>query len=193
MTPALNEVLESTVASLGLELVDVELSDRGRMLRLFIDRPGALPNDPLAGVTVDDCERVSRQLQQVLPVEGVEYERLEVSSPGLDRVVRHARDFIKFVGLQVDARLRLPIDGRRRFIGRIASSTARTVTLEGVGQVHIFALTDIERARLVPQIDIGRKPALAKKPAGKRANGKKVTSETRVDGVSRGPSASRRN
>lgn len=166
MPTGLNEVLEATVASFGLELVDFDLSNRARMLRLFIDRPGSQPGDPLSGVTVEDCERVTRQLQRVLPVEGIEYDRLEVSSPGLDRVVKRPAEFARFVGLELEARLRLPRDGRRRFTGRIAGCDDTSVALDCDGIVHTFALADVERARLVPPVDIGARAAKSKKMNG---------------------------
>ena len=81
---ALAGIVQTTLAGMGFELVDLQRSGRGRLLRLFIDRPG--------GVTVGDCAEVSRQLARVFAVEGVDYERLEVSSPGLDRSLRRAED-----------------------------------------------------------------------------------------------------
>ena len=88
------QVLESTVGALGFELVDCELGQRGRFLRVFIDRP----QPGSASITLEDCELVTRQLQRVLPVEGIDYDRLEVSSPGLDRVLRKPEHFRRFAG-----------------------------------------------------------------------------------------------
>jgi len=86
----LNELLETTVTGMGYELVGVERPAKGQLLRLYIDRPG--------GVNVDDCAAVSRQVSRVLTVENVDYERLEVSSPGLDRLLRKEGDFARFAG-----------------------------------------------------------------------------------------------
>ena len=97
------QVIESTAVGLGYELVDVELANHGRQLRVFIDRPepeqvATTDAHGRPGVTLTDCERVTRQLQRVLEVEGIEYGRLEVSSPGLDRVLRKPADFRRFAG-----------------------------------------------------------------------------------------------
>ena len=84
----LHELLEKTVTGLGYELVDFEQSPRGRVLRLFIDKP-----EKERGVDVDDCVLVSNQLSRVLTVENVDYDNLEVSSPGMDRPLKKAADF----------------------------------------------------------------------------------------------------
>ncbi|HEV7912552.1 MAG TPA: ribosome maturation factor RimP, partial [Albitalea sp.] len=95
--------IERTVTGLGYDLVDTERSARG-LLRVFIDR---LANDPQGEfITVDDCEKVTRQLQHVLEVEGCAYERLEVSSPGLDRPLKKAADFARFAGQQIELTLK---------------------------------------------------------------------------------------
>src|SRR5438477_12562379 len=108
--------VERTVTGLGYELVDTERSARG-LLRVFIDRQS---DDPAGEfITVDDCEKVTRQLQHVLEVDGVAYERLEVSSPGLDRPLRSAADFGRFAGHQVEIGLKLPFKGRKRFKGEL--------------------------------------------------------------------------
>src|SRR3979490_1436025 len=95
---ALEAVMEPAVAGLGYELVDVQASNGGRLLRLFIDKPG--------GVGIEDCAAVSRHLTRVLAVEGVDYERLEGSSPGPDRPLRKARDFARFAGHKADGTMR---------------------------------------------------------------------------------------
>ena len=99
---ALKEIIEQTVAGLGYELVEIERSAAG-LLRVTIDLPWTAPNQAGAAVavteqfvTVEDCEKVTRQLQYALEVDGVEYKRLEVSSPGIDRPLRHAADFERF-------------------------------------------------------------------------------------------------
>lgn len=104
------QAIETAVASLGLELVEVEHLPRG-LLRVTIDHADG------AAVTVEDCERVTRQLQYVFEVENVDYGRLEVSSPGLDRPLRKPQDFVRFAGLEIDIVLRVPFHGRKKYRG----------------------------------------------------------------------------
>ncbi len=104
---ALQDIVEQTVSGLGYDLVEIERS-AGGLLRVTID----LPWDPAAGeqfVNVEDCEKVTRQLQFALEVEGVEYKRLEVSSPGIDRPLRHEKDFERFAGQVIDITLKAPM------------------------------------------------------------------------------------
>jgi len=110
---------------MGYDLVDLEIAGRG-LLRVFIDLPpGAdMPVDALLpeaatgpSIRMEDCERVSHQLTHVLTVENIDYSRLEVSSPGLDRPLRKQSDFERFVGFEVSLRLRVPMSGRRNFSG----------------------------------------------------------------------------
>jgi ribosome maturation factor RimP len=137
--------VEPAVAGMGYELVDVQTSNGGRMLRVFIDKPG--------GITVGDCAAVSRQLTRVLPVEGVDFERLEVSSPGLDRPLRKAGDFSRFAGQKAEVRMRTPdATGRRKFVGVLRGAEAGQVKVEFDGRTVALALEDIERARLIPAL-----------------------------------------
>ena len=110
--------IDVTVAGLGYELVEVERGPGG-LLRVTIDHPAAPAGEPERFITVDDCERVTRQLQHVLEVEGLAYERLEVSSPGLDRPLKSAADFARFAGEQVEVTLKAPFKGRKRFRGEL--------------------------------------------------------------------------
>lgn len=110
---ALLEQVERTVEGLGYELVDLERAGGG-LLRVTIDAPAAA-----LGVTLDDCERVSRQLTHLFAVEDVDYDRLEVGSPGVDRPLKKARDYARFVGERIKVQLFAPLDGRKRFEGRI--------------------------------------------------------------------------
>ena len=87
---AIESLIEPVVAGMGYELVDLQAANGGRFLRLFIDKPG--------GIDVEDCAAVSRQLSRVFEVEGIDYDRLEVSSPGLDRPLRKAGDFARYAG-----------------------------------------------------------------------------------------------
>ena len=140
----LEELLETNVGVLGYEVVDVEFGYRGRLLRVFIDKP--------EGITLEDCEAVSRQLQRVLPVEGVDYDRLEVSSPGLDRVLKKPADFRRFAGQEASVSLRIPMNGRRRFTGVLRGASDAGVDMEVDGQLLSFEFENVERARLVPRI-----------------------------------------
>jgi len=138
-------VIEPAVTGLGYELVDVQASNGGRMLRLFIDKPG--------GISVEDCATVSRHLSRVLAVEGVDYERLEVSSPGLDRPLRKGSDFARFAGNRAEVRMRTPDgSGRRRFVGVLRGADAGRLSIELDGHTLGLDLADVERAKLVPEL-----------------------------------------
>jgi ribosome maturation factor RimP len=135
--------LRETLEGLGYELVDLEAS-RGGLLRIFIDAP--------QGITVEDCARVSNHLTRAFAVEGIEYERLEVSSPGLDRPLKRLEDYARFAGQVASVRLKLPRDGRRRYEGKLAGVEDGSVVLDVEGERCRFALADIDRARLVPDV-----------------------------------------
>ena len=138
----------------GLELVAVEYQREpaGWILRVYVDRTG--------GVSLDDCERVSRQLGDLLDVDDpVEHAyTLEVSSPGLDRPLVSEADFARFAGSQVRLQTEVPVEGQRRFKGRVlgAAGGAVRLALEGGREVAIPHAA-IERARLVLEWD-GLKP-----------------------------------
>lgn len=104
---ALQDIVEQTVTGLGYDLVEIERS-AGGLLRVTIDLPWTAQSEPQF-VNVEDCEKVTRQLQFALEVEGVEYKRLEVSSPGIDRPLRHSADFERFVGQVIDLTLKAPM------------------------------------------------------------------------------------
>ena len=135
--------LRNTLEGLGYELVDLETSRSG-LVRVFIDSP--------QGITVQDCERVSHHLTRAFVVEEFEYERLEVSSPGLDRPLKRIEDYQRFVGRDVTIRLKLPRDGQRRFEGRLAGVEDGRILVEIEGVRQAFAFADIDRARLVPDV-----------------------------------------
>jgi ribosome maturation factor RimP len=137
------EWLRTTLSGLGYELVDLETS-RGGLMRVFIDSP--------QGISVDDCARVSNHLTRAFAVEGIDYERLEVSSPGLDRPLKRLEDFERFAGQQATLRLKLPQEGQRRFEGRLQGVRGGKVVVEIEGREREFALGDIDRARLVPDV-----------------------------------------
>jgi ribosome maturation factor RimP len=150
----LQGLLERTVDGLGYDLVSVELSNRGRMLRIYIDKPAAGPQDAVAsGITVDDCARVSNQLARVLEVEGLDYDRLEVSSPGLDRPLKKEADFARFAGEQARLTLRVPVEGRRNFAGVLRAVADGKLQLEIEGSMVTVDLANIDKARLVPKVE----------------------------------------
>lgn len=135
------KLVETTVTGLGYELVDIERSGRG-MLRVFIDKP--------EGISVEDCQVVSNQLTRLFTVENVDYDRLEISSPGLDRPLKKEADFIRFTGEKAQLKLRMPMAGRKSFTGIIVAVS------EGVLQVNVdevqveIELANVDKARLVP-------------------------------------------
>jgi ribosome maturation factor RimP len=138
-------VIEPVVTGMGYELVDVQSSSGGRLLRLFIDKPG--------GIGVEDCAAVSRQLSRVFEVEGLDYDRLEVSSPGLDRPLRKASDFERFAGQKAEVRMRTPGEGgQKKYVGVLRGAAEGRVKLEMETGLVALALEDMERAKLVPEL-----------------------------------------
>jgi ribosome maturation factor RimP len=138
------QLLETTISGLGYELVAWERSGKSSMVRVFVDKP--------SGIDVDDCAKVSQQLSRVLEVEGIDYGRLEVSSPGLDRVLRKDADFARFAGEKARLKLRLALDGQRNFIGTLRAVNDGKLELEVDGRLLALDLSNIEKARLVPNI-----------------------------------------
>ena len=140
-------LLEPVVAALGYELIEVEWSSAGRssLVRVYIDRTDG------GGIGLDDCERVSRSIGAVLdaadPI-GTEY-RLEVSSPGFDRPLRTAEHFARFAGSEARIELAAPIEGRRRFRGRLGPVEDGEVMIEVDRKVWKLPLAGISKARLV--------------------------------------------
>lgn len=132
-----------SLEGLGYELVDLE-SSRSGLLRIFIDSP--------RGISVEDCAKVSNHLTRAFAVEGIEYERLEVSSPGLDRALKRLEDFARFAGREASLKLKLPRDGRRRFEGKLLGVEGGRVVLDVEGQTQHLEFDEIDRARLVPDV-----------------------------------------
>lgn len=144
----LADLIQASLEPLGYELVDLERSGGG-LLRVFIDQEG--------GISVDDCEKASHQLQHVLTVENIDYERLEVSSPGLDRPLKTLAAFARFAGCEAVVTLKKPIDGRRQYRGQLKAPQGESIGLEFAGKdgpaMLDFTLADIDKARLVPCVD----------------------------------------
>jgi ribosome maturation factor RimP len=165
--------VERTVTGMGYDLVDVERTGGG-LLRVFIDRvPGrAYPTGESEFILIEDCEAVNRQLRYVLEVENVDFTRLEVSSPGVDRPLKRPADFERFTGSLAEVTFKEPFQGRKKFQGILqareggwrlvfegqnpkAREKAKT---ENVEQVLDFTLEELREARLVPVLDFkGRK------------------------------------
>ena len=149
MHDELLRLLEPRVEALGFELIEIEYAREGRggVLRLFIDR-----RTEGSGITVDDCAQVSHAVSQVLesedPIKG-QY-TLEVSSPGFDRILRTRAHFERFVGERVWVELKLPIDGRRRFVGVLKSILDDTIVVEVDGGAQSLPFDRIGKARLRP-------------------------------------------
>lgn len=140
----LHGLLEQAVSQLGYEMVDLEISGRGKLLRLFIDKPG--------GITIDDCAIVSEHVSHFLAVEhDIDYDRLEVSSPGLDRVLKKVSDFERFAGNRVQVKLRVPVEGRKNYVGILRGIEQGAVRLESESGELQLALENIDKARLSPE------------------------------------------
>ncbi len=135
------KLVETTLAGMGYELVDLELSGRG-LMRVFMDKPD--------GITLEDCERVSNQLVRLFTVENVVYERLEVSSPGLDRALKKEADFVRFAGQKAQIKVRMPMEGRKNFVGILGEVKDGVVQLDMDGSLVEIELSNVDKARLVP-------------------------------------------
>ncbi|MGV8893769.1 MAG: ribosome maturation factor RimP [Burkholderiaceae bacterium] len=160
------DLIEKTVVGMGYELVDFEQAERG-LLRVYIDLIDLTPEEAEKGVvTVEDCAKVSHQLTPVLTVENVNYSRLEVSSPGLDRPLNKFSDYVRFAGQEVVIKLRLPMAGtpnRKTFQGILQVPLGEALQLEFEGNDGMatldFTLADVDKARLVPTVDFRSRKA----------------------------------
>lgn len=153
----LEQLIEQTVVGLGYELVDFERAPSG-LMKVFIDH-----TDHEKQVLIDDCEIVSRQLTYLFEVDHIGYERLEVSSPGMDRPLKKLADYVRFAGELANIKLKMPLDlagiGRKNFTGHLQEvneqeeankQLAIVFEHEGVEQILEFGLSDVDKARLVP-------------------------------------------
>jgi len=159
----LQELIEKTVTGMGYELVDLEQAARG-LLRVYIDFPQE--DTGKGGIAVEDCEKVSHQLSHMLTVENANYERLEVSSPGLDRPLKKISDYIRFAGEEAMIKLRMPMPAaanRKSFQGVLHAPEGDTLKLEFEGKegpaLLEFTLADVDKARLVPKVDFRSRKA----------------------------------
>lgn len=135
------QILEQTVPGLGYELVDVEITP-AKIVRVFIDKEG--------GVTVEDCADVSNHLSRVLVVEEIDYNRLEISSPGLERPLKKLNDYIRFSGRLAKVKTHELINNQKVFEGRIIGVEGEIISLEFADkQIFKVAFDDINRGRLI--------------------------------------------
>ncbi|KMN36123.1 MULTISPECIES: ribosome maturation factor RimP [Chromobacterium] len=135
-------LLENTLPGLGYELVDFEMTPGGGF-RVFIDKPG--------GITVEDCVQVSNHFTRLFMVENIDYERLEVSSPGLDRPLKKEADFVRFAGKLAKIKTRMPIEQQKKFTGRLAGVEEDSVKLDVDGRIVAIPFANIDKARLEPE------------------------------------------
>ncbi len=155
----LQSLIKTTVEGLGYALVDIEVVSRGKLIRVFIDKQK--PVDKRDSVTIDDCVIVSNQLGNVLTVEHeIDYDRLEVSSAGMDRVLKTLADFDRFADERVDIKLKVGIETnnsnansapRKQFIGLLIGIEDENVVFEHEGHQYKVALSNIDKARLSPE------------------------------------------
>ena len=156
----LHGLIEQTVAQLGFELVDLEISNRGKLLRVFIDKLN--PANIKDSVNIDDCVLVSNQLGNVLTVDHeIEYDRLEISSAGMDRILKKEKDFVRFIGERAQIKLRVGIKDlsanatdttlpRKTFLGILKGVEGSDVLMDFEGVTYKLALSNIDKARLSP-------------------------------------------
>jgi len=160
MNAKLGELLAMTLPPMGYELVDWEMS-RGRMVRVFIDKPGleTEAGSEVAkagvggGITVDDCAKVSNHLTRLFVVENIDYERLEVSSPGMDRPLTKLSDYARFSGEEAQVHLHELTDGVKRIKGILRGIEGDSVLVETETGVRTIPFAVIDRGRLVPKIE----------------------------------------
>ena len=144
----INTIVEPAINGMGYELSDIEVKQHGRekLLRLFIDKPD--------GISLDDCESVSRQVSLLLDVEDPISEDyvLEISSPGLNRTLKKHEHYQKFLNSEVKIKLLPTIEGRRNYRGRLVSASKDQIVVEVDNEKHTIAMRSIENTRLVPEL-----------------------------------------
>lgn len=150
----LQTLIEPILTGMGYELVALERAGGG-LLRLYIDNP--------EGIVVEDCARVSNQLTRMFMVENIEYERLEVSSPGLDRPLVKAADFVRFSGKRANVRLHAPLEGRKRFAGELLGVVEGVLQLDVEGVTVAIPLAEVDSARLAPEFETRAKKTVGVK------------------------------
>lgn len=152
-------ITQQALASMDIEFIDIERAPLG-LLRVTIDRP--------EGVRIEDCEQVSKHLSRVFEVENIDYRRLEVGSPGVDRPLKTESDFKRFIGERIEIKLREAVDNQKVFSGKLIDLTGSTDAAGTEAQLPFgiefeakkgefrqvaFAFSDVERAKLNPVLD----------------------------------------
>ena len=136
-------LIEKLVTQLGYELVDFETVNGGQILRIYIDK-GDL-------IDIEDCTKVSNHVNNVLSVEtDYDYERLEVSSPGLDRVIKKLNDFDRFKGEKIKIKTRFAIENRKNFKGTLSGTKGESIMIEVDNESLLIDFENIDKARLDP-------------------------------------------
>ena len=148
VTQSVIELIEPGLLAKGLELVDVEFKKEGKnwVLRVFIDKEG--------GVTLEDCQKISRLAGDLIEVEEViepPY-TMEVSSPGLNRVLKKEKDFVKFSGKKICVQCHAPLNGRKKFTGMLKDFKNQSIHLEVDGQLQTISINRVAKANLVIEI-----------------------------------------
>ena len=139
----LETLIEKLVTQLGYELVDFETVNGGQILRIYIDK-GDL-------IDIEDCTKVSNHVNNVLSVEtDYDYERLEVSSPGLDRVIKKLNDFDRFKGQKIKIKTRFAIENRKNFKGTLSGTKGESIMIEVDNESLLIDFENIDKARLDP-------------------------------------------
>ena len=141
MTINLESLIEKNVSKMGYELVDFEVINRGELLRIFIDKP--------TSITIDDCVAVTNQLKHIFTVEEeIIFDRLEVSSPGINRVIKKLQDFERFKGEKIKIKTRSPVEERKNFNGILQGTKKDLILIEFNNTLLEISLDNIEKARL---------------------------------------------
>ena len=137
----LEALIEKNVSKMGYELVDFEIINKGELLRIFIDKPGS--------ITIDDCVAVTNQLKHILTVEEeIIFDRLEVSSPGINRAVKKLQDFERFKGEKIKIKTRSPVEERKNFTGTLRGTKKDLILIDFNNTLLEISLDNIEKARL---------------------------------------------
>ena len=148
VTQSVIELIEPGLLAKGIELVDVEFKKEGKnwVLRVFIDKKG--------GVTLEDCQKISRLAGDLIEVEEIiePAYTMEVSSPGLNRVLKKEKDFIRFSGKKIGVQCHAPLNGRKKFAGILKDFKNQSLHLEVDGQLQIIPINRVAKANLVIEI-----------------------------------------
>jgi|TARA_B110000037_G_C17021785_1_gene465617 ribosome maturation factor RimP len=141
LTIDLEALIEKNVSKMGYELVDFEIINRGELLRIFIDKPSS--------ITIEDCVAVTNQLKHIFTVEEeIIFDRLEVSSPGINRAIKKLKDFERFKGEKIKIKTRSPIEERKNFTGTLKGTIKDLILIEFNNTLLEISLDNIEKARL---------------------------------------------